>query len=103
MLTTPVQAIISAEDKEQADAILSALLEKKLVIGGLMLEAPAKFWWKGKIFEMKYCNILTFTLAKHKKKILSEVKRISVEEVPMIVFSPIEGNSKFLNWIETTL
>ena len=51
--------LISAEDKEQADTILDALLEKKLIFGEPILEGPAKFWWKGEICEMNYAYILT--------------------------------------------
>ena len=52
-----LQCWISAENKEQADHILNSLLEKKLVAGGLLLNAPARFWWKGKIISMNYHNI----------------------------------------------
>ena len=68
-----------------------------------MLESPAKFWWKEKILRMKYCNILTFSIAKHRKAITAEVKRISVEEIPMVAFSSFEGNKEFLKWINGTL
>lgn len=46
------QVFISAEDKGQATTILDALLKKKLILGGPILEGPAKFWWKGEIVEM---------------------------------------------------
>ncbi|MBI2640999.1 divalent cation tolerance protein CutA [Candidatus Roizmanbacteria bacterium] len=55
------QVFISAEDRKQADRILDSLLEKKLVAGGMLLSGPSKFWWKGKITNMSYSNISTFT------------------------------------------
>jgi len=37
------QVLISAENHKQAIAILDALVEKKLVLGGPILSGPAKF------------------------------------------------------------
>ena len=98
-----LQAFISAEDKEQGNVILDALLAKKLIIGGPILEGPAKFWWKGKIVEMSYCYILTYTKEQLKQQIIDEYKRVSAEEVPMISFLPFEGNIEFLKLIDETL
>lgn len=97
------QVYISAEDKEQANTILNSLLEKKLVAGGLLLNAPARFWWKGKITDMNYYNISVFTIEKHKQAIIADVKRTSMEEVPMVWFVEFEGNEELLKWIEESL
>jgi len=98
-----LQVWISAEDKKQADDILNTLLKKKLVAGGLMLSAPARFWWKGEIVDMNYYNISAFTVQKNKKAIISEVKKVSVEEVPMVWFVAFEGNKELLEWIDKSL
>jgi len=97
------QVQISAETREQADAILNVLLNKKIVTGGQILNAPATFLWKGSITEMDYYTIFSFTLEKYKQAIISEVKKISVEEVPMISFVMIDGNEELLKWIKQTL
>lgn len=97
------QVLISAENKEQGNSILDTLLEKKLILGGPILEGPAKFWWKGKIVEMPYCYILTYTKANLKEKLIAEVNQVSVEEVPMISFIPFEGNDKLLKLMDETL
>ena len=52
---------------------------------------------------MNYCNIITFTTEKHRRAVIAEVEKASVEEVPMISFSSIDGNKKLLDWIEETL
>ncbi|MBI2085621.1 MAG: divalent cation tolerance protein CutA [Candidatus Aenigmarchaeota archaeon] len=98
-----LQVFISAENKKQADKILNSLLKKKLVSGGLLLSAPARFWWKGKIIDMNYYNISTFTKEKHKQAIIDDVKKTSAEEVPMVWFTKFEGNEKLLKWIDETL
>lgn len=98
-----VQVWISAEDKKQADRILNALLKKKLVTGGQFIATPARFWWKGEIVDMDYYGVTSFTLKKYKEAIIKEVRKASVEEVPMITFTPFEGNEEFLEWIEKTV
>ena len=80
------QVFISAENKEQATNILDALLKKKLILGGPILEGPAKFLWKEEIVEMNYAYILTYTLEKHKTAIIEETTKVSEEEIPMISF-----------------
>lgn len=103
MQTRYFQVFVSAEDEEQANKILTALLKKKLVTGGPVLQGPAKFWWKGEIVKMDYCMISTYTIANHKQAIIDEVKKASIEEVPMIVFLPMDGNSELLQWIDETI
>ncbi len=98
-----LQVTISAENKEQADTILNSLLKKKLVAGGLLVNAPARFWWKGEIADMDYYNISVLTIEKHKPAIIDDVRKTSVEEVPMVWFIEIDGNEELLRWIKETV
>lgn len=95
-MSTYLQVTISAENKKQADDLLNALLKKKLVVGGLLLNAPARFWWKGEIVDMNYYNISAFTTRKNKEEIIRVVKKVSVEEIPMVWFVNFEGNKELL-------
>src|SRR6185312_1716119 len=98
------QVYISAENKEQADTILNSLLEKKLVTGGQFLQAPARFLWKGEISNMaEYVTITSFTIETHKPAVIEDVKKTSVEEVPMVQFIEFEGNPELEKWIEEIL
>lgn len=94
---------ISAETKEQADEILNSLLSKKLVTGGQIINAPAGFLWKGKVTDMNYYTINSFTVERHKDAIMTEVSNISIEEVPMIGFYGLDGNDELLKWITDTV
>lgn len=94
---------ISAETQQQADDILDTLLAQKLVTGGQIIEMPSRFLWKGEVVDMNYITVTSFTTEQHKQDIIHEVEKVSIEEVPMIVFLPISGNSKLLSWIDTTL
>jgi len=45
------QTLINCPKREEANKILDALLEKRLVAGGLITHGPSKYHWKGKIEE----------------------------------------------------
>jgi uncharacterized protein involved in tolerance to divalent cations len=97
------QVFVSAESKEQAMRILEALLEKKLVLGGPILEGPAQFWWKGERIEMGYAYLLSYTTERHKHEVMEVAKSASQEEVPMISLIPFEGNPELLKLIDETV
>lgn len=103
MNTKYYQCYISAENKEQADIILNSLLEKKLVAGSMLLNGPARFWWKGKINQMEYINISVFTIEKHKQAIIKDVRKTSIEEVPMVWFMEFDGNEELRKWIDENI
>ncbi len=104
-MTTYYEVKISAENQEQADTILNSLLEKKLVTGGQFIVAPARFLWKGAVENMKeYVTITSYTTDKHKEAVIADVRKTSVEEVPMITFvAPDDLNQELRDWIDRTL
>ena len=104
-MTTYYELKISAENQAQADAILNSLLEKKLVTGGQFITANACFLWKGTINDMPgYITITSYTTDKHKAAIIEDVRKTSVEEIPMITFVAIDDLNQELHiWIDRTL
>ncbi|MEK7153452.1 MAG: divalent cation tolerance protein CutA [Patescibacteria group bacterium] len=105
MTATYYEVKISAENQEQAETILNSLLEKKLVTGGQFIVAPARFLWKDEINDMKeYVTVTSYTTDKHKEAVIADVRKTSVEEVPMITFVTADDlNQELRNWINTTL
>jgi len=97
------QTFISAETKEQAEVILDALLKEKVILGGPILEGPAKFWWKGDIVNMDYVYLLTYTNENLKEEVSKIAEETSEEDVCMISHMPFEGNVKFTKLLEGTL
>ncbi len=97
------EAHISAKDEDQANLILNTLLEKKLVTGGLLFIAPARFLWKEKLVDLQYFNITAFTMEKNQKAIIETVKKITNEELPTIWFTEIDGSDELLAWIDDML
>lgn len=96
------QVLISAENKKQAIVMLDALLGKKLILGGPILEGPAKFWWEGEIVEMDYAYILTYTREDLKDQMMKVAEQASAEEVCMISCIPFEGNVALTELLDDT-
>jgi uncharacterized protein involved in tolerance to divalent cations len=103
-MPTYYEVKISAENQGQADKILDSLLEKKLVTGGQFIVAPARFLWKGKVENMNYITITSYTTDKHRGRVVEDVRKTSAEDFPMITFvSPDELNQELRDWIDETL
>jgi uncharacterized protein involved in tolerance to divalent cations len=101
-MTIYYEVKISAENQAQADVILNSLLEKKLVTGGQFIVTQARFLWKGKVTDMpEYVTITSYTTGKHKDAVIADVRKTSVEEVPMITFvASNDLNQELREWIE---
>jgi len=97
------QVLISATTKNEVDRIIDKLLGKKLIAGALITSGPSRYFWKGKIEEKSYFNISAFSLMENKKSIISEVEKIHSDKAPIIAFIKIDGNDKFLKWIENEI
>ncbi|HSX05282.1 MAG TPA: divalent cation tolerance protein CutA [Candidatus Saccharimonadales bacterium] len=103
-MKTYYEVKISAENQAQADKILNSLLAKKLVTGGQFLHAPARFLWKGKIENMDYVTIMSYTTGQHKDAVMADVRANSAEDFPMITFvAPDDLNQELRDWIDETL
>lgn len=103
-MTTYYEVKISAENQEQADTILNSLLAKKLVTGGQFIKSPTRFLWKGKIQDMGYITITSYTTDQHKSAVMEDVRSNSQEEVPMITLvAPDDMNKELRDWIDETL
>lgn len=103
-MTIYYEVKISAENQQQADTILNSLLDKRLVTGGQFISAPARFLWKGKVQDMDYLTITSYTTDKHKEAVIDDVRKTTSEEVPMITFvAPDDLNKELRDWIDETL
>lgn len=97
------QIIISATTRKEANEISDILIKKRLIAGSLITDGLSKYWWKRKIVKKKYFNISAWSLMKNKNKIISEIEKIHSDKCPIIAFKQINGNKKFLNWIEKSV
>jgi len=91
---------LAATSREEAEMFLNTLLEKHLVAGGHIIPGETRHWWNGKIDVAQYYYVTGYTHSQHRGAIISEVEKLSVEEVPGIVFFEIDhANKDFLEWI----
>ena len=93
------QVTVSATSEEEANALSDSLVRRKLVAGSLILHGRSRYWWEGKIVEMIYYNVQTFSLFANKEEIISEVKKLHRDKCPIVAFVPLDGNMEFLQWI----
>jgi uncharacterized protein involved in tolerance to divalent cations len=95
---------ISAEDQEQANTILNSLLEKKLATGGQFFASPSRILWKGKVVDMNYITINSYTSDVKKDAVIEDVQKTTVEDFPMITFVALDHlNEELKMWINQTL
>jgi len=94
---------ISATSKKEANKISKTLVAKNLVAGTMIYKGNCHYWWQGKIVEREYWNIGAFSLLKHKKAIIDEVKKIHRDKCPIIALNKIDGNEEFLKWIKESV
>lgn len=97
------QVIISATRKEEANKISDFLVKKKLIAGSLIIKGDSRYWWKNNIVEREYFNVQAFSVMDNKDKIIEEVEKLHSDETPVIAFSKIDGNYKFLNWVRESI
>src|ERR1700674_436533 len=94
------QVFISAEIRPQGLYNLKHLLSKRLAFGGPVFSGPAMFLWRGELVEHDYCFVVTYTREDLKQQLIEEAEKVSVEEVCMISFMPIEGNAALIKLLE---
>jgi periplasmic divalent cation tolerance protein len=92
---------MTASSKKEARSIISALIRKRLIACGNILGAcDSTFAWKGKVERAKEVPVMFKTKKALFKKIAREIERLHSYEVPEIIAVPIiEGNAKYLKWI----
>jgi uncharacterized protein involved in tolerance to divalent cations len=96
------QVFISAEIRQQGLYILKHLLSKRLAFGGPVFSGPAMFLWKGELVEHDYCFVVTYTREDLKQQLIEEAEKVSVEQVCMISFVPLEASPALLRLLDDT-
>ncbi|MFH1294803.1 MAG: divalent cation tolerance protein CutA [Candidatus Aenigmatarchaeota archaeon] len=100
MMTDFCNLQINAPTREEIEKIADMLIRKKLMAGCLIIKAPSKYWWDGKIVNRDYYHIRGFSMMEKKNEIIREVKKLHSDKCPVIAFINVDGNEEFLNWIK---
>jgi len=93
---------ITTAEKEEAQKIANALLEKRLIAcANIVKEISSSYWWKGKIENAKEALLIVKTRAESTKQVIEEVKKLHSYEVPCIEFIEVKsGNKDYEKWVE---
>ena len=94
---------ITTQNKEQAKAIGTLLVEKKLAACVNILDGMQSIYrWQGNIVEDNECILIAKTKASLIHKLSEEVCASHSYECPCVVSLPImdnEGNAEYLQWL----
>jgi uncharacterized protein involved in tolerance to divalent cations len=96
-----IQTVISAPSEEEAEKLAAILVKERLVAGCILKNGKTRAWWHGKVTVKQYWNIEGFTTLNRKTQIIKKVEHLSTDDVPIIAFFEIDGNAKFLSWIDS--
>jgi len=96
---------VTCASKKEAEKIVAALLNKRMVAcGNIVGGVESKFWWKGKIDSAKETLLILKTKAAKFRAVGKEVERLHSYDVPELIAMPIvRGSKKYLNWINDNI
>ena len=92
--------IINSPSESEAREILETILRERLIAGGTITKAKSIYKWKGNIEDEDYYSITVYTNSRNRRKIIDAVRKISVEELPLVIFSRINSDRKIYEWIK---
>jgi periplasmic divalent cation tolerance protein len=97
--------LMTAKSKEEAEKIVNALLEERLIACANIVDSVSSlFWWQGKIEKEK--EVLTIMKSSESlfKKLSKRATELHSYEVPEILAFPvINGSQSYLDWIKACL
>jgi len=100
-----IVVFVTASSKKEGKRIITALIKKKLIAcGNILNKVDSTFIWRKKIDKAKEVLIILKTKRDLFKKIAREIERLHSYEVPEIIAMPIiEGSAKYLKWIDESV
>ena len=101
MTRDPLLAISTFPDRETAERIVRALLEKHLVAcGNVLPEVRSLYRWKGNIESSAEILVLFKLTAQNYAAFEKEIRALHPYEVPEVIAFPIaKGLPEYLSWI----
>ncbi|MGD2066891.1 MAG: divalent-cation tolerance protein CutA [Candidatus Bathyarchaeota archaeon] len=97
--------LMTTSNKEEAENIVRALLEDKLIACANIIESVSSFfWWQGKIESEKEALIIIKTNDKLFEKLQKRITALHSYDVPEILALPIVAASQsYLDWLKVSL
>ncbi len=102
---TNIMVFMTAASRQEAQKIVTALLDKHLIAcANILGPVDSEFWWQGKIDQAKEFLVLMKSDEKLFTKLSKVIKSMHSYEVPEILALPvINGWRPYLEWLNATL
>jgi len=94
---------ITHKNQEEAEKVVSHLLQKKLIACANFFPIKSMYWWKGNIENGNEIVSLLKTKDNLFEQIQQEVKQIHPYETPCILKIPASANEEYESWIDENL
>ncbi len=89
---------ITHENKEEAQKVVSHLLEKNLIACANIFPINSFFHWEGEVNSEKEVVSLLKTSKENWEKVKGEVQKVHPYETPCILKMEVQANSDFEEW-----
>lgn len=102
---TYILVIITVPSQEEAEKIVNALLERRLIAcANVFGPVSSSFWWRGKIDRAEEYLVFMKTEDRLFERVSEVVKRLHSYGVPEIIALPIVKRfTPYLEWISSSL
>ena len=94
---------ITHKNQEEAEKVVSHLLQKKLIACANFFPIKSMYWWKGNIENGNEIVSLLKTKDNLFEQIQQEVKQIHPYETPCILKIHASANEEYESWIDENL
>lgn len=86
---------------EEANKVISHLLQKKIIACANLSPIKSSFWWRGKIDNSDEIVSILKTKKENWERVKTEIKKIHSYEVPCIIKLNVEANEDYESWINS--
>ena len=100
-----IVVLITAKDSAEAEKIIVALVEDKLIAcANIIKDIKSIFWWEGKGDKADEALLILKTKRNLFKKIVKKVQTLHSYSVPEVIALPIvEGSQDYLKWLNESV
>ena len=97
--------LMTAPNREEAEKIVHALLDEKLIACANIIDPVSSFfWWQGKIESEKEVLVIMKTHERLFEKLQKRVTTLHSYDVPEILALPVvAGSQSYLDWMKDAL
>ena len=97
--------LVTAKDKQEAEKITQALLDKHLIAcGNIIGPVTSFFYWMGKVDRAEECLVVMKSRVDLFEEVAEHVRGLHSYEVPEVLALPIvEGSRAYFDWMGMVL